>query len=88
MSYIINITLESVIFPDALKILRVRPISKGGGENNLPNYMPISVLPILSKAFEELLYDKFESIFYLHKVIIKAEYRFQKDKSTELAPYV
>lgn len=82
---IINITLESGIFPVALNIARARPISKGGGENNLQDYMPIFVLPILSKVLEKLLYDKFESIFSLHKVIMKAECGFQKDKSTEFA---
>lgn len=44
LTKIINDSLASGIFPDALKIARVVPVFKGGNMDQVGNYRPISVL--------------------------------------------
>ena len=43
------------IFSDRMKIAKVIPIYKAGVKTDVNNYRPISVLPCLSKVFENLL---------------------------------
>ena len=43
--HIFNLSLQTSIFPDKLKIARVTPLFKGGENYELGNYKPISVLP-------------------------------------------
>lgn len=54
-SYILNRTLETGIFPDKVKIPKVTPVYKGGGEQVPQNYKPIAVLLILSKKYSKRL---------------------------------
>ena len=42
--HIFNLSLQTGIFPDKLKITRVTPLLKGGENYKLGNYRPISVL--------------------------------------------
>ena len=37
---------------------RVTPISKDGARNEISNYRPISLLPVVSRLFEKLVYDQ------------------------------
>ena len=43
-------SISTSIFPNHLKIAKVTPLHKGGARNDINNYRPISVLPILSKS--------------------------------------
>ena len=52
-----NLSLFSGKFPTDWKIARVAPIYKSGGRDDCSNYRPISVLPVLSRAFEKVVYD-------------------------------
>ena len=46
------------IFPDRLKLAKVKPIFKKDDKNSFPNYRPISLLPSISKFFEKVIYDQ------------------------------
>ena len=45
LSVIINLSLRTGIYPDSLKIAKVKPLYKKGEKNHLNNYRPISILP-------------------------------------------
>ena len=45
------------IFPDMWKMSNVCPIDKKESKNLKENYRPISLLPILGKMFEKMLFD-------------------------------
>ena len=47
--------LTTGIFPDKLKIAKVVPLYKKGGNALFSNYRPISNLPSLSKIFEKVV---------------------------------
>ena len=49
LNHIFNISLQTGIFLNGLKIARVSPIFKKGEEFFFSNYRPISVLPYFSK---------------------------------------
>ena len=51
--HIFNVSIQTGIFPDELKIATVTPIFKGGENWNLGNYRPISVLPCFPKYSKE-----------------------------------
>ena len=55
--HIFNLSLQTGIFPDKLKIARVTPLFKGGGNYELGKYRPIAVLPCFSKILEKIMYN-------------------------------
>ena len=53
LTEIINLSLESRCFLDALKIAKALPIFKSGDPERFENYLPISILPAFLKLFEK-----------------------------------
>ena len=74
------------IFPSELKIANVIPMFKSGDDMVFSNYRPVSVLPVLSKILERLMYNRL--ILYINRYGSLHEYQFgfQKGKSTHMAP--
>ena len=70
---IFNFSIYTGIFPDSWKTARVAPIFKNGERDDRSNYRPISVLPVLSRLFERLVYDQ----LYNHLDKNKLLYKFQ-----------
>lgn len=54
---IINLSIESSVFPDRWKITKIVPVHKRGDRTSLCNYRPISVISNLSKIYEKILYS-------------------------------
>ncbi|KAK3105561.1 hypothetical protein FSP39_000518 [Pinctada imbricata] len=53
LQHIINLSIRTGEFPNALKHARITPIFKKDDTSNPGNYRPISILPTLSKLFEK-----------------------------------
>ena len=51
-------SLLSGIFPDDWKCARVTPLFKQSEASDLNNYRPISVISIIAKVFERIVYDQ------------------------------
>ena len=51
--------LSAGVFPDQWKIAKIAPICMDGLSDIRSNYQPISVLPVISKLFEKLVYDQY-----------------------------
>ena len=56
-------------FLDACKIAKVKPLFKKGSERDSSNYRPISLLLLLSKVFERVVFDQTEEFLSLNKVL-------------------
>ena len=53
-----NKSLMSGIFPDDWKCARVIPLFKQGESFDLNSYRPISVISVIAKVFERIVYDQ------------------------------
>ena len=58
LTKLFNMCIMSGIYPDSLKIARVKPIFKGGNKNESTLYRPISILTQINRIFEKLLRDR------------------------------
>lgn len=85
LTIIINQSLLTGIFPDALKISKVKPIYKKGDESSLNNYRPISVLPTISKVIERVMYNQLYMYFNCNNLLCEQQYGFRPKHSTEYA---
>ena len=56
LTHIINLSIQSGIIPDRMKIARAIPIFKSGDSSLLTNYRPVSVLPVFSKLLGKVVY--------------------------------
>ena len=59
LTYIFNLSISTGVFVDDWKDARVIPIYKEGDRRNLGYYRPISILPIVSKVFENEIFKQF-----------------------------
>ena len=85
MLHIFNLSLQTGIFPDKLKIARVTPLFKGGENYELGNYRPISVLPCFSKILEKIVYNRLYKYLTDNSMLYKKQFGFQEGHSTEHA---
>ena len=85
LTIIINQSLKTGIFPDALKVAKVKPLFKKGDNCCLNNYRPISVLPTISKIFERVMYIQLYTFFNVNNLLSEQQYGFRSQHSTELA---
>ena len=87
LSYIINQSLFSGIFPDRLKIAKVIPLYKNNDEpeDDFQNYRPISILTGLSKVFEKIMNLQLTQYLNVNGKFAPNQYGFRKNHSTELA---
>ena len=59
LTHMFNQSLMTGIFPDEWKSARVTPLYKNSGKRSDPtNYRPISVIPVVAKVFERIIYDQ------------------------------
>ena len=58
LAFLFNTSIETSQFPDSWKVARITPIFKDGDNTEKSNYRPISVLPVISKLFEKLVFNQ------------------------------
>ena len=84
MATLFNYLVNQDIFPNNLKIALMHPIHKGTSKLVCSNYRLISILPILSKIYEKLMYKRLNE-FKKKETLHNSQFGFQKGKSTEHA---
>ena len=85
LSTIFNRCIQEGIFPDALNLAKIIPLYKGDSKFETSNYRPISLLPIISKIFERLIFNRLNDFLSKHKILSENQFGFQKNSSTEFA---
>ena len=73
------------IFPDSLKISKVKPLFKAGDPVLISNYRPISLLSSLSKIFEHIIFRQLFDYMTDNNLFAIEQYGFRSGHSTELA---
>ena len=81
----INQMLNTGIFPDRLKIARVKPLYKKDDSHMFTNYRPISLLPAISKIFEKIIFIQLYAYFVKNNLFFSSQYGFRSEHSTEFA---
>ena len=56
--FIFNTSVETNVLPDMWKIAKIAPIFKDGDKPDKSNHRPISLLPVLSRIFEKVVYNQ------------------------------
>ena len=76
---IINLSLLKGIFPDKLKIAQVIPVYKAEDPSLFVNYRPISLLPVFSKLFENVMYNRLVEFSETYEILICCQFGFRKN---------
>jgi len=82
LSNFINAFMESGTFPKILKIAKITPIFKKGDPQMFDNYRPISLLPIFSKIYEKIIYNRLYDFLISQNVIYDKQFGFRRNHST------
>ena len=82
---IFNNSLSSGLFPDDWKCARVTPLFKQGERTDVNNYRPISVISIIAKVFERIVYDQLHSFLENEEIITNQQSGFRSLHSTVTA---
>ena len=85
LTFLINSSLKTGVFPSELKLARVVPIFKAGDSSALTNYRPISVLTFFAKVFEKIVYNKLLNFISDNNILYDNQYGFRKGRSTQQA---
>ena len=72
------------IFPEQLKIANII-LYKSDDSMSFNNYRPVSVLCVLSKIFEKIMYNRATAFLEIFKILLDKQYGFRKKSSTHVA---
>ena len=85
LAHIFNLSLSCGEYISAFKIAKVVPVFKRGYPTEVNNYRPISLLPVMSKALENIMHRRVTSFLTQQNFIFKLQFGFRKNHSTSLA---
>ena len=80
-----NKSLLYCIFPAELKIAKVVPIYKSGDIVRFTNYRLVSILPVLSKVLERLVYNRLLKFINEYQILYLYQFGFRQKHSTFMA---
>ena len=83
--FIFNQSIRSGIFPQEWKCAKVIPLFKEGNHSDLNNYRPISIVPIVAKVFERIIYDQVYGYLTKNNLISSQQSGFRSVHSTVTA---
>ena len=85
LSLLVNQSLNAGIFPNRLKIAKVIPIYKKSDIFLFDNYRPISLLPVISKVVERIVFNQMYTYFSENNLLYDSQHGFRTQHSTETA---
>jgi len=85
LKILINKSLSQGKFPEKLKTAKIIPVFKNKDKTEVSNYRPISILPVISKIYERVFYNRLYNYFSYNNLFSESQYGFRSGRSTELA---
>ena len=76
-----NLSLSLGLFPYSWEIARVASVFKSGLADESCNYRPISVLPVVSRLSEKLIYDQLYNYLYSNILIFGNQSAYRQSLS-------
>ena len=83
--HVFKVSTKQGILRNSLKISKVTPIFKSGAEDNVSNYRPISILYVVSKVLERIMYNRVYNYLDSKGLLYEKQFGFQRNNSTEHA---
>ena len=83
--HICNLSLQQGLFPDELKIANVLPLFKACDPCVFNNYRPVSLLCVLSKVFEKVMYNRLIIFLENYDILFDNQFGFRKLHSSYMA---
>ena len=85
VAYICNLSIVQGVFPEELKTANVLPLYKADDPMFFNNYRPVSLLTVLSKVFEKIMYNRLLNFLDTYNTLFKNQFGFRKNHSTYMA---
>ena len=82
LEIVFNKSLTSGEFPDSMKIAKIKSLHKDGSREDRDNYRPISLLPVISKVLEKIVYLQIVSHIDNNHPLFPKQIGFRKGHST------
>ena len=83
--HIFNQSFSQGKLPEDWKSARVTPLFKQGDRDDVNNYRPISVIPVVVKVFERIVYEQLCAYLEEHDILCKHQSGFRATHSTVTA---
>ena len=81
--HIINLSLSVGKVPEDFKLARVVPLHKKNSKTEVGNYRPVSVLNIMSKVVERVVFDQLYGYLSENKLLYELQSGFRSSYSTD-----
>ena len=82
---IFNFSIKSGVFPQEWKCAKVIPLFKQGDHSDMNNHRPISIIPVVAKVFERIIYDQIYDYLTVNDIITSYQSGFRSLHSTVTA---
>lgn len=79
----INLSISEGEVPDELKLAKVKPLFKKTDRLKPENYMPVSILSIVSKVLENAVYKQLEKFLISNNLLFEFQSGFKSSYSTD-----
>lgn len=85
VTIIVNTSIVTGLYPNSWKYPYVIPFHKNGDEEDVNNFRPISLLPIISKILEKIVANQLMSFLESNQLLSNCQHGFRSRLSTETA---
>ena len=85
VTFICNHSIINSVFPSKWKEAKVTPLFKNGSHEEVNNYRPISILPVLSKVLEKHVHESLSEFLHTYNLLHKTQSGFRTQHSCETA---
>lgn len=82
LTHLINLCVTKNTFPSIFKQALITPIFKAGSRTLFSNYRPISILPVLSKVLETVMYQQLMSFVNNSQLLSSHQFGFRAGHSS------
>ena len=82
LSVIFNKSLKEGVFPSQMKLAQVIPLYKAKNKSLIENYRPVSLLPVLSKVLEKIVYRRVYKYLCKNDILFTSQFGFRHSHST------
>ena len=83
ITYIVNLSLRSGIFPNEMKLAKVIPLHKKKSRLDAGNYRPVSILSVVSKVLEKTVFLQLNSYLVENNFFYQFQSGFRGSYSTD-----